>query len=153
MGCLFCEIAAGRREASIVHSDEVCIAFMDLHPVCEGHVLVIPRRHAERIDALDARERGRVMEIATAVRVAQSRAGFAAEGANLLLNDGAAANQHVPHLHVHVVPRRRGDGLKIGWRFATRMLDVFGRASRRARLDASASKLRAAMAAPDEAGG
>lgn len=153
MVCLFCEIASGRREASIVHSDAVCMAFMDLHPVCEGHVLVIPRRHAERLDALDAHERGRVVELATAVRVAQARAGFAAEGANLLLNDGAAANQPVPHLHLHVVPRRRGDGLKIGWRFATRMLDFFGRASRRARLEAVASRLRAAMAAPVDPGG
>ncbi len=147
MACLFCEIAGGRREASLVHADDVCLAFMDIHPVSEGHVLVVPRRHAALLGELTAHERAHVFDIAARIRGALPRAGLAADGANLLVNDGVAANQHVPHLHVHVIPRTRGDGLGVAWRFASRMFDVFGRARKRARLEACAARLREALAA------
>jgi len=149
MACLFCEIAAGRREASIVHADPVCVAFMDIHPVSDGHVLVVPRRHAALLGELEPAERAHVLEVATAIRQALPGAGLVAEGANLLLNDGAAANQHVPHLHVHVIPRQRGDSLGVAWRFASRMFDVFGRARKRARLEARAARIREALGSAD----
>ena len=149
MSCLFCEIAAGRREASVVHADPLCVAFMDIHPVSDGHVLVVPRRHVSLLGELEPAERAHVLEATSVIRQALPRAGLAAEGANFLLNDGAAANQHVPHLHMHVIPRTRGDSLGVAWRFASRMFDVFGRARKRARLEACAARIREALASAD----
>ena len=147
MTCPFCEIAGGRRESSLVHADDLCLAFMDIHPVNEGHVLVVPRRHAALLGELMVQERAHLFEIAARIRAALPRAGVAADGANLLVNDGAAANQHVPHLHVHVIPRTRGDGPGVAWRFASRMFDVFGPARRRAGLEACAARIREALLA------
>jgi histidine triad (HIT) family protein len=75
------------------------------------------------------------------VLAAQQRLGLARDGANLLLNDGSAANQHIPHLHLHLIPRCRGDRLRVLGRFAARMFNLFGRRQRRALLDSLAAEL------------
>ncbi|MEJ2515588.1 MAG: HIT family protein [Gammaproteobacteria bacterium] len=145
MGCIFCDIAAGHREASLVYADGSCLAFMDIHPVSRGHVLVVPRRHAARLQALEDDERAVLFRAAGRVLDAAIRSGFARDGANLLLNDGAAAGQHVPHLHLHVVPRRRGDRFRIPWRLAQRALGRFGAARSVSSLESDAAALRQAM--------
>ena len=142
MHCIFCEIATGERAASMVWEDDVCLAFMDIYPVRAGHVLVIPRRHAVLLTELEAVEQARVFEVATAVRAAARDVGWGAQGANLMLNDGAAANQHVRHVHVHVLPRQPGDSLRVWWAFARRMLNVFGSRDSRSGLDEQAARLR-----------
>ncbi len=146
MSCIFCEIAAGARAASMVWEDDCCLAFMDLHPVRAGHVLVIPRRHAVLLTDLDQDEQARVFAVAGAIRAASHDAGWGTEGANLMLNDGVAANQHIRHVHVHILPRQRGDGLKVWWAFARRMLNVFGSAGSRSGLNAQAERLRPGVA-------
>ena len=110
MDCVFCAIASGGAEASIVWSDDRTLAFMDIAPVAEGHVLVIPRTHVPQIFDLDERDGAAVM--ATTVRVARAvRALFQPDGLNLWQSNGEAAGQEVPHFHFHVVPRWRGDDL------------------------------------------
>lgn len=132
-----------------MHADADCVAFMDIHPVSEGHVLVVPRRHAGHLGELSGAEQARLFQVASAVRAAQVRAGLGREGANLLLNDGPAANQHVPHVHLHVVPREAGDTARVGWRVVARMgFDRFGGARRRDRLEAAAAAIRAALEVP-----
>ena len=139
--CIFCAILNGKADASVVYQDETCIAFMDLFPMRPGHVLVIPRQHQVFVGELDARTRSHLFEVGNAVIQAQKAAGLPCDGNNLFINDGPAANQHVPHVHLHVLPRKRGDLGKTVMTFATRYLNHFGQAAHRRRLDDMAAKI------------
>lgn len=143
--CIFCAIASGRLPASLVYQDEHWLALMDLHPIREGHALIVPRRHLSRLWELEPAQRQQLFALAEALVRAQERAGYAAGGANLLLNDGVAANQHIPHLHLHCIPRRGGDTAGFGVRLLARTFGLFGRGASRARLDTVASALRAGL--------
>ncbi len=107
--CLFCRIAAGEVPAHMVLEDEDTVAFLDARPVFKGHVLVAPRRHYVTLADLPVAGVGplfeRVRLISTAVPAA-----LGAQGTFVALNN--TVSQSVPHLHVHVVPRTRGDGLR-----------------------------------------
>jgi histidine triad (HIT) family protein len=109
VSCLFCQIAAGERPAHVCYADESFVAFLDHRPLFEGHALLVPREHVETIwDAPD--------EMLTALALATRRLSVAvrdatdAEGIFTAINN--IVSQSVPHLHVHVVPRRRKDGLR-----------------------------------------
>ncbi len=143
--CIFCRITAGELPASLVHQDDDWLVLMDIHPVRAGHVLVVPRSHRPHLAQFDARTRSALIDWADRIVRAQQVAGFAAGGANLLLNDGVAGDQHVPHLHLHCIPRRRGDGIRVVGGLIQRMFGKFGRAAPRARLDRQAAELRAAL--------
>lgn len=134
--CIFCEIVVGRAAASIVHQDERCVVFMDLYPITPGHLLVVPRRHAASLAELDPADGGHLFLVAQRMAAALRRSGLRCEGINLLLSDGEAAGQEIFHVHLHVVPRFAGDGVKV--RAAT------GRPTR-AELDAHAAAIAAAL--------
>ncbi len=108
--CIFCDILAGKAPASFVYQDELCGAFMDIRPVNPGHVLVVPRQHAELITELDEASAQQMMHIAQQVDAALRASGVRCEAVNLFLADGRAAGQEVMHVHLHVFPRYRGDG-------------------------------------------
>lgn len=139
--CIFCDICEERLPASIVHRDERWLVFMDIHPIRQGHALIVPRTHLAHLNQLDDDARSGLMRLAASVMTAQEKAGFAAEGGNLLLNDGVAANQHVPHLHLHCIPRKRGDLIAFGMRLLARTFGLFGRKTDRQRLDSMAATL------------
>ncbi|PZG39991.1 HIT family protein [Spongiactinospora gelatinilytica] len=107
--CLFCAIAAGAQPAQIVLDDEVAVAFLDARPVFKGHVLVVPREHAETLTDLPVPAVGpffqRVQTMAAAVEE-----GLSAAGTFVAMNN--RISQSVAHLHVHIVPRNRKDGLR-----------------------------------------
>jgi histidine triad (HIT) family protein len=103
--CVFCEIAGGREPAVVVREWPDTVAIVPLEPVVDGHVLVIPRCHVE-----DAAENPEV----TAVTFGRA-AEISVRPFNLITSAGPEATQTVPHLHVHVVPRREGDGLALPW--------------------------------------
>ena len=109
MICPFCRIAAGEAAALRVHEDDHLVAFLDHRPLFPGHVLLVPRVHVPTLADLPESLLGPLMrrtrELARAVEEAMG-----AEGTFVALND--KVSQSVAHLHVHVVPRRRGDGLK-----------------------------------------
>ncbi len=107
--CLFCSIAAGETEAALVLEDERFIAFLDHRPVFHGHVLLVPREHAETLPDLPLEDAGPLLERAQLLARAVPQA-MAAEGSFVAINNGVS--QSVSHLHVHVVPRSRGDGLR-----------------------------------------
>jgi histidine triad (HIT) family protein len=142
VGCLFCRIARGESPSSVVYQDDACIAFMDLYPVRPGHLLVVPRRHAVHLRDLPATEQAHLFAVAMRLMDAQRAAGLATDAANLLVNDGPAAGQQVPHVHLHLVPRSRGDGVGMMGAFLSRVLHFARRAGRRARLDAVAARIR-----------
>jgi histidine triad (HIT) family protein len=114
-GCVFCRIIRGAAPASPVYSDEKVLAFMDAQPVNPGHVLVIPKVHAAQLSDMDEETGGQLFKVAMRVSAGLRRSGVRCEGVNLLLADGVAASQEVFHVHLHVVPRFRGDGF--GMRF------------------------------------
>jgi len=116
--CVFCEIIAGRAESSLVYEDEHIVAFMDLRPLTPGHVLVVPRRHADYLEALDEDLGARMFTAAHRLARALRRSGLPCDGVNLFLADGEAAFQEVFHVHLHVLPRTPGDGFRIkaAWR-------------------------------------
>jgi histidine triad (HIT) family protein len=106
---VFCEIVAGTTSAYTVGETDEAIAFLDTRPVFPGHTLVIPRLHVETLADLPASELaayfGFVQKVAIAVE-----AGMSADGTFVAINN--KISQSVPHLHTHVVPRRRKDGLR-----------------------------------------
>jgi len=107
--CIFCSIVAGEAEASVAYEDEATVAFMDLGQFHPGHTLVVPRRHVEDIFALDDETGASLM--AAVSRVARGvRAAFSPHGINIWQSNGAPW-QEVLHLHLHVLPRWRDDGL------------------------------------------
>lgn len=108
--CPFCAIIADSMPASRVWEDATAIAFMDLRQAVPGHVLIVPRKHVETLDELDEEIAAHLMRLA--VRIARaSVAAFAPPGFNLWQSNGEAGGQEVPHVHLHVQPRRTGDGL------------------------------------------
>lgn len=109
MSCLFCELARGDARATLVLSDERCAAFLDHRPLFPGHTLVVPKAHVETLDDAPPELLGPLLSAAKRVAVALER-GLGAEGTFVAMNN--RISQSVPHLHVHVVPRRKGDGLK-----------------------------------------
>ena len=110
--CVFCEIVAGRLPSSQVYSDEHVIAFTDIRPLTPGHLLVIPRAHADGLAELPEDLGARVFTTAHRLAAALRRSGFCA-GTDLFLADGAEAGQEVFHAHLHVIPRYPGDGFRL----------------------------------------
>lgn len=109
-GCVFCAIVAGEAEASVVGEDERGVAFLDIQPVTPGHLLVVPRRHADDLAGLDPDDGAAAFGLAQRSAAALRRSGLRCEGVNVWLADGEAAGQDVFHVHLHVVPRFPGDG-------------------------------------------
>lgn len=108
--CVFCKIVKGDIPSHRVHEDAGAFAFLDIQPLAVGHALVVPRAHAARVADLTEEEAAALGRAVRAV-VRKVEAGTGAAGATVAVNDGAAAGQEVPHVHVHVVPRRAGDGI------------------------------------------
>lgn len=107
--CLFCQIVAGEVPGRIVYEDEAAIAFLDVNPLADGHTLVVPKAHTERVNDLSPDEAAdffrAVREVVPAVEGAVD-----APASTVAINNGKESGQEVPHLHVHVVPREAGDG-------------------------------------------
>jgi histidine triad (HIT) family protein len=107
--CLFCAISAGKIPAHVVYEDDRTMAFLDIHPSAPGHTLIIPRTHAARIEDLSAEDAAALF--AALHRLTKPiREAVGAEAATVGINDGPGSGQEVPHVHVHVIPRRREDG-------------------------------------------
>ena len=127
--CLFCKIVAGEIPATRVAEDERTIAFMDINPATRGHLLVVPREHATDLLEIDPED------LAAVARSAQQLARrvkdrLHADGVNLLNSCGQAAWQTVYHFHVHVIPRYRGDPLRLPWQPAPGDRDEIAAAAR-----------------------
>ena len=110
--CVFCRIAVGEVLVERIAEDERTIAFLDADPATRGHAIVIPRQHAEGLEVIGAEDLEAVAR--TAQRIAITlRERLRADGVNLIRARDADGAVH--HLHVHVIPRYRGDGLRLPW--------------------------------------
>jgi histidine triad (HIT) family protein len=137
-GCVFCSIVAGETEADLVLDEQDVVAFLDVRPVFKGHTLLLPREHVVTLPDLPAGLRDGFLEAAQ--RLARAVVdGLGAQGSFVAMNN--VVSQSVAHLHLHVVPRTKGDGLRGFFWPRTRYDD--GEAP------AYAERLRAALAEPD----
>ncbi len=141
--CPFCEIAAGRGEASVFYKDNVALGLMDIAPITQGHALVIPRSHSRRLADLDPAVGKQLFAVAQQTAAALRAVDLRCEGINLFLADGQAANQDVDHVHIHVIPRYQNDGFRIETNW--------GKKPSRSELDDVAAQIRQHLAPPDQA--
>ena len=109
MNCVFCRIVAGTADASVVYEDDRLLAFCDVNPVNPGHVLIIPKTHCVGLADLEVADGSRMFAVAQRLAAAVRSIGVRCEGVNLSLADGEAAGQEIFHVHLHVIPRYRGD--------------------------------------------
>jgi len=109
MTCIFCDILDGKRDSHLVYEDEDHIAFLDRYPIDDGHTLVIPRKHYEIITDMKSHDVGKIFslvpKIAKAVLI-----GSGADAFSLAQNNGKAAKQIIPHVHIHIIPRYNNKG-------------------------------------------
>jgi histidine triad (HIT) family protein len=108
-GCLFCDIIAGDRAGWIVLDEATVVAFLDIHPLFPAHVLVVPRSHVDTFDDASARVLG---DLAGATQRLSRAVQHTTGAAGAFIATNVRVSQSVPHLHFHVVPRNRGDGLR-----------------------------------------
>lgn len=111
--CLFCDILANKRPASLVYRDEFCTAFLDIRPINPGHVLIVPNQHAACLAELEENTGAQLFRVAQRIATALRNSDIPCEGVNLFLADGAAAGQEVFHTHLHLFPRVSGDGFRL----------------------------------------
>jgi len=137
--CKFCRILRGELPSSPVLDNDLVCALLDIHPVNPGHTLVIPRRHVRVFTDLNSQEVVQLALVAQRVASAFKACVPYCEGVSLSLADGEAAGQEVPHAHLHVIPRRTGDGF--GWRLPR----GHGRVQNRSELDAMAARIRSEL--------
>ncbi|MCS7197948.1 MAG: HIT family protein [Candidatus Bipolaricaulota bacterium] len=109
MGCVFCKIVRGELPAHKIYEDSETLAFLDIYPMTDGHTLVIPKLHAERLADLPPELAGKLFQTVQKVTARLTQA-LGAPAFNVGFNDGRAAGQAVPHLHFHIIPRFPGDG-------------------------------------------
>ena len=112
--CIFCKLANGVFPTSTVYEDEDFRAILDIAPAHKGHVLILPKKHADDIFGLDDETASKIFPLAKRIASAVKSV-TNCDGINLLQNNGTAAGQSVFHLHVHVVPRFKDDGLLPVW--------------------------------------
>ena len=134
--CVFCAIVAGEAPASVVLDEPDVIAFMDIRPFTAGHLLVVPKRHALGLAELDPEDGARIFDAGRRIAIALRSGDLPVDGVNLFLADGTAAGQEVFHVHLHVIPRRHGDGFG---------LRAVPRSPNRTVLDGTAAAIRDAL--------
>ena len=135
--CVFCEIIRGESPASFTYQDDTVVAFMDVQPITQGHMLVVPREHAVLMSDLNETAAMRTFRVARKMADVARRT-LGAGGVNLFVADGEIAFQDVPHFHVHVIPRYPKDG------FGLTFPHTYEHPPARAQLDAIAAAIRAA---------
>ncbi len=112
--CVFCKIVAAQLPASVVFENQTSLAFLDVGPLADGHLLLIPRDHCVALVDMPIEESSRLLAlIPTLGRALLEVTG--AEGFNVLINNGSVAGQVVPHVHIHIIPRQSGDKLGYRW--------------------------------------
>ena len=114
MDCVFCKIRDGHIPSVKIYDDKMTFAIMDINPLNEGHLLVIPKAHAATLYEIAEDDLGRAAVVAKRIALAVQKA-LRPEGLNVLQANGAAAFQSVPHFHLHLIPRWGGDGKGFDW--------------------------------------
>jgi histidine triad (HIT) family protein len=132
--CTFCKIIKKEFQTKLVYEDDIAIAFMDIQPVNEGHVLVVPKKHFVTLEDCDEDTAKHLMAVTKKLNNAVSKA-VKCEGVLDLIANGEAAGQEIFHLHIHIVPRFKNDG------FGLKFSDEYFVPKERKALDETAEKI------------
>jgi histidine triad (HIT) family protein len=108
--CIFCQIISGAVASKRVYEDDRCVGILDINPANPGHVLVLPREHQAIMPMMSPADVAHLFKVAKKISKAQIR-GLQADGSNIFAANGAAAGQKAPHFMLHVIPRKKGDGV------------------------------------------
>ena len=130
--CIFCKIIAGEIPCFKIYETDDTLAFMDINPANEGHALVIPKQHAANVHSVSDEAIAATVVAAKKVAAAVDKT-LRPDGLNLLQCNGPAAAQSVMHFHMHVLPRRDGDELKLNWGLEAGDMDAIGALAQRIR--------------------
>jgi histidine triad (HIT) family protein len=130
LDCVFCRIIAGDIPSYKVYEDDYALAFLDINPITRGHALVLPKTHVTKLSKLEGEYLPGLMLALKKVAIAIEDA-LQPEGLNVFLNQGEVAGQVVPHLHIHLVPRNRGDGLEFITPKAEMTVEEFNKISKK----------------------
>ena len=109
MGCIFCDIINEKREGHILYEDDSHIAFLDKYPIDVGHSLVVPKKHDEKITDMESQKVGELFAIVPKIASAILEAANA-DAFSVGQNNGRAAKQIIPHVHIHIIPRYNSTG-------------------------------------------
>ena len=109
MNCLFCDILSGKRDGHLIYEDDLHVSFLDKYPIDIGHSLVVPREHHETITDMESNSVGQMFSIVPKIAKAILDA-TGADAFSLGQNNGRAAKQIVPHVHIHIIPRYNHKG-------------------------------------------
>ncbi|MCF7849251.1 MAG: HIT family protein [Kiritimatiellales bacterium] len=120
--CIFCKIVSGDIPATVVYEDDDVLVFMDIGPIIKGHALVISKEHHDPVTETPDELLAKMHLTAKKIAAAQVN-GLGADGVNIIQNNGIAAGQEVPHIHIHVIPRFGEDGHH--WNWAAKKYDSF----------------------------
>jgi histidine triad (HIT) family protein len=134
--CIFCRIVRGSIPSTKIFEDDDMLAFMDFKPITKGHVLVIPKKHAELLTELEDELAGKMIILGKRIGKALKKSKLNCHAINYILSDGAEAGQEIFHVHMHIIPRYRGDG------FGLRMPERYEEESDERKLERIAAKIR-----------
>lgn len=115
MDCIFCKIANGEITSATLYEDGDFRVILDVNPASKGHALILPKKHADNLYALPEEAAAKVLVLAKNVAEKMEKA-LDCEGLNLVQNNGEIAGQTVFHFHMHLIPRYKGDNVKVGWK-------------------------------------
>ena len=113
--CIFCKIAAGEIPSKTIYEDDLFRVILDLGPATKGHALILPKDHADNLFELPDDTAGKVLVLAKKLAT-QMKEKLDCDGLNLVQNNGEEAGQTVKHFHMHMIPRYKNDGQRIGWK-------------------------------------
>lgn len=144
--CVFCKILAGELPSTRVYEDDTVIAFMDIFPLRRGHVLIIPREHQPQVHLLPAETRAHLLNTGSRIAEALYRSSLKPAAVHYAINDGPAAQQTVPHVHLHVLPRYQGDSGRFLLRLLRKPFDMALGPAPLEKLQADAAEIRRQLA-------
>lgn len=131
--CIFCKIIAGEVPCTKIYENDRVLAFLDVGPVSEGHVLVVLKQHTCSVDQTDPLAMAEIAKVLPEL-AGSVKSAMRADGYNVLCNNGASAGQVVEHMHVHIIPRKENDGVFNQWpsfRYPAGKADVIAEKIRR----------------------
>lgn len=123
--CIFCDIINNTLPSHEVFQNHQCKVVLDIKPITQGHIIIIAKTHQPLLHQLPDEEYIGIFRVAKSI--AKQLPLFLDEvtAANLVVNDGKDSGQHIPHVHIHIIPRRKNDSLSFYWRLLTRFINPF----------------------------
>lgn len=137
--CIICQLVNEKIEVTKVYEDDLVVAVMDIQPINPGHLFISPKKHFELLSELGEDLVAHIFKIAIRLGDALRKSGLKCEGVNFFLADGEAAMQEIPHVHLHVIPRIKGDG------FGLKFDESYFRLPERKELEKAANLIRKAF--------